>query len=349
MGCGLFEIVTTGFALTVPLGEREVPAGSLVERTGDCPGGAVVVVRQTPSAWFLPYVVGAEGCVPEEALGPPPAHVLVQRGAREGAVLALEETGACGAWLLDGAPYEALGKVQPLSETERAGIEAVQKAYEQHFEPIGLASIEWTEWGFVGLPLVPLTRSEIDREAAAEGLDTPEREEKVWRAVGPSRGGVVYAHFEGADAPRSDRWARPETVVAFLGLASGWWDHCTKVLAGDPAMAANSRTCTLQVGDLAWYNGVRPDPLGHVDHWQGTCVDLRLFRTDGSHYEAWWNRPDDRPGRTGGYNRPLTRAFLEWALANAPVSAAYYGDPAIDVPGVEPLPGHDDHLHLCFE
>jgi hypothetical protein len=93
---------------------------------------------------------------------------------------------------------------------------------------------------------------------------------------------------------------------------------------------------------------VRPDPLGHEEHYTGRCVDLRLFREDGSRYEAYWNRADDRSAAVGGYSVALTEAFLTHALQSAPVEVAYFNDPAISVPGVEPHPGHDDHIHLCL-
>ena len=94
-----------------------------------------------------------------------------------------------------------------------------------------------------------------------------------------------------------------------------------------------------------------PDPLGHLDHHQGTCVDLRLFRADGSRYEAWWNAPDDRAGFPGGYSRQLTRQFLAYTLQEHDIQWAFFNDPAIReaLPFVEPRKGHDDHLHVCFK
>ena len=122
MPCGLFEIVTTGLALSVPFGEAGLPAGSLVERTGDCSDGAAVVVRQVPALYGWPDLVGSEGCVPVEALGPPPTHALVRRGSDEGDVVRLEPTDTCGRWLLDGDPSRSLEHVEAISDAERLAV-----------------------------------------------------------------------------------------------------------------------------------------------------------------------------------------------------------------------------------
>ena len=171
---------------------------------------------------------------------------------------------------------------------------------------------------------------------------TPEQQSRGVVAVGPKRAGVaVYDHFRGTDPPGVDTWATSATIEHLLRLASGWFDACSKT--------ADPRLCTLHIGDLAYVDDRRPDPLGHKDHYAGTCVDLRLFRTDTSRYEAWWNRPDDRTGRTV-YDRSRTTAFLRYAYAHSPLGDVFFNDPPViaAVPGVKPLKGHDDHIHMCF-
>ena len=113
---------------------------------------------------------------------------------------------------------------------------------------------------------------------------------------------------------------------------------------------ASPRSCTVQLGDLGWYSDARPDPLGHKTHFDGNCVDVRLFRDDGSRYEAGWNQSDDRLGVTGGYSQALTAAFLRYATTRHSPTTVYFNDPAVisAVEGVEAQPGHDDHIHLCF-
>ncbi|MBW1877257.1 MAG: hypothetical protein JRI25_03590 [Deltaproteobacteria bacterium] len=242
---------------------------------------------------------------------------------------------------------EALAFARPADEGQLLAARRVQEAWTHHFGPLGLEAVPYTDWGFVGLPMVRFSgRDEIRATWAAEDLVTEAQREKAVTSEGPRRedGAPYYLHFLGADPRFADLWARPGTLVVLIALIHGWSDHCVTVLGRSPEV------CTVQVGDLAWYNGRRPDPLGHSDHFEGRCVDFRLFRSDGSRYEAYWNQPDDRPGRPDAYDAELTRAFLAFALANAPVLRVYFNDPTVhrDLAGVEPSPGHDDHLHMCF-
>lgn len=198
------------------------------------------------------------------------------------------------------------------------------------------------DWGRAELPMAALRGpDELALEYAREGLDTEARRQRAVTAWGPRLSGQpVYAHFLGADPAGADLWAQPDVILSLLQLSHDWMAWCPS------ALHRPAERCTLQIGDLAWFNSQRPDPLGHKDHWAGRCVDLRLFRSDGSRYEAWWNRPDDRPGVAPAYDAALTAAFVGFVRARFAVGDLFFNDPA--VPGVEPQPGHDDHLHLCL-
>ena len=228
---------------------------------------------------------------------------------------------------------------------------AIHQAYVRHFGSVEPIQIQVNEWGRVSLPLVKeLSQAERAAEMGREFLRTPKQQERATDAIGPRRDGVpVYTHFLGSDEPRSDRWGSPDTILKLLALFDGWADHCRNVL---PATISEARpeTCTVQVGDLGWYNDTTPDPLGHTDHFRGTCTDLRLFRDDESRYEAWWNQPDERPEAKGGYSRALTGAFLAFAAQHHKPSVLFFNDPELiaTVPGLVASPGHDDHIHLCF-
>ena len=230
----------------------------------------------------------------------------------------------------------------PLTADERAAALEVAAAYARLFgAAVPLGGLRVSAAGRVALPMA----EELDPDAIAaewtrEQLDTPARREKATVARGP---GGAYTHFLGTDPPGSDLWGEPWAIIGFLELAAGWQRRCAALLP-----PADRGRCALQVGDFSWYEDRRPDPLGHKDH-RGGCLDLRLFRTDGSQYEAWWDRPDDRPAFAaagGGYDRALTAAFVRYALDSHGVPELYFNDPA--VPGAVPLPGHDDHVHLCL-
>ena len=110
-------------------------------------------------------------------------------------------------------------------------------------------------------------------------------------------GKPIYAHFLGSDAPRSDRWATLVTIERLLVLADEWAMYCRNRLS-ETMPEANADSCLLQIGDLAWYNDLRPDPLGHREHYLGEC-EHSAFRSPASRYEAYWNREDDRAGEEG--------------------------------------------------
>ena len=103
----------------------------------------------------------------------------------------------------------------------------------------------------------------------------------------------------------------------------------------------------MKIGDIAWYNDKVPDPLGHKNHHKGTCVDIRLFRSDDSNYEAKWNKGDDRKGKGHHYDRELTSSFIKFVKRNFSPSDLIFNDPKIK--GITRSRGHDDHIHLCFE
>lgn len=341
-----------GVALPGWAAGEELPAGALVRGEGRCEDGSVAVSvlalpRWTSSALASPPL-GARGCAPAEALSPPEGQFLVGEHAwplRAGEVVALG--GVCDAWTAYGLSLNELAMqvLRPVSARQLRDAVAVQRAYQARFGPLSLADVPLTGGDFVGLPLpTALDAAALAEEHRREGLDTPERRQRAVRWLGgPVNGRPSYAHFLGADAAYSDIWALPETLYRLFEVAEGWARAC-------PVAATEPQRCLLQIADLAWLEDTLPDPLGHKDHHSGRCVDLRLFRDDGSRYEAWWSQPDDRPGAVGGYDQELTIAFLDWVSARSPVTMILFGDPAARraVPTVRYAPAHDEHIHLCF-
>ena len=326
--------------------------GSLVALGAACPGGRAVTVLSESWHYRHPVLppVDSVQCVPTAIVTPLADPLLSQAPPpgertrlRPGTILT-DLTCTTDGYTADGhtdLSAADLAWLRPISPPQEADVRMVQQAYPRHFGPLSLGEIPFTDWGYVGLPLPRrLTEAEIAAEANAEGLVTDTQREKVTTDLGPLVNGVpIYTHFTGADPRYTDLWARPETIVSLLDLAAAWSAAC-------PAMQPHA--CTLQIGDLAWYSDRRPDPLGHADHHQGTCMDIRLFRADGSRYEAHYNRPDDRDGVTGGYSLRLTRAFLDLAARTARI--LYFNDPVVTsaIPAVQARRGHDDHIHLCF-
>ncbi|MFZ5479637.1 MAG: hypothetical protein ACOZNI_22920 [Myxococcota bacterium] len=340
LDCDLALVVPPGTDISVPLGTpagvRELMRGSLVRRLDETCLEVVSV-----AGWYTtarPAAPRDTGCVPAPGLTKPVTDEIFVAlsygdGLHSGDVLGplVDRKGACrfAGTALD---VTQLRHVRAVAPAVWRDVEAVRAAYGEHFGELLPGGVPWTDTGRVGLPMTAYSPAELAKEWEREGLSTPTQREKAVAAEGPA-----WTHFWGADLPWTDVWARPDTLVRFFALARGWAEAC-----GD------APGCVLSVGDLSWYDTREPDPLGHVGH-DGDCVDLRLFRSDGSRYEAFWNQPDDRT-RLWAYDRARTIEFLRWATAHETLRDVFFNDPEViaAVPGVNAQKGHDDHVHLCF-
>ncbi len=364
--CGLAVVVPAAGALQAPSSGGLVPRDTLVEHVlaEDCTEGMGVRLRALPDVYRAPadreLALGATTCIDPALLARPDAdHWLavaspgLPPGAGPDPGLLLGPLVGCDAETVRfGAsaftapralPLAAVGNLRPLSAATLAALHGVQAAAMARVGPVDLASLSWSFGGRVRLPLVALDPDERAAEHRREALLTADQQSRALTHRGPGAA-PAWLHFTGTDPLESDAWGTPAAVSALIALAADWRDHCAARAAADPAL--DPAACVLQVGDLAYYDDRRPDPLGHKDHFAGNCVDLRLFRSDASRYEAWWNRPDDRPGRPAAYSRSLTAAFVDLALARDDVDQVLFNDPA--VAAATPARGHDDHLHLCF-
>lgn len=354
--CPLLTLATPDTAIDAPVmvagAARQLPEGALLRPApGRCANGLVSVevlsinpLIQLPE----PASIGDRGCMAREDVTPLTDHVLLPHPPMPGVVsapadmiLSEELVVPCGSNRYGRMSAAGLSQFRPATPEMHAAVEHVRSRWPAGLGPAPMVGV--TAWGRVRLPLpLPLTDEEIVAEWARERLETLEQREKATSALGPIVDGEpLYTHFTGADVRYSDAWGQPAVVAELVALAAGWRPACLDA-GGTP------RTCTLQIGDLSWYNSRRPDPLGHIDHYRGTCIDLRLFRDDGSRYEAFWNQTDDRKEQTGGYSAQLTGAFLRYATQHHSLQDTFFNDPSLNVPGVSPLTGHDDHIHLCL-
>jgi hypothetical protein len=313
--------------------------GSLVEQlpagpsAPACPAGSVAVRGWSAPAGPAPRPVGELACLPEGGLQAPIGVELLGLPGRYGPVPTEIPCGA-GPYVVGaiGVPADVLAPLPAGLADEVRSLEALAAA---RLGPGG--QVRWTGAGRLSLPWTWLDPGARAAERAREGLDTPARAERA--AVAELPGGAGY-HFTGADPEGSDIWGSPDALRRLIDLLADWATLCPALPGGGPA------TCPVGLGDLSWYAAQDPDPLGHRDHLHGDCLDLRLFRRDGSRYEAFHDRPDDRPGRGHAYDGTLTRAFVQLALARDDVAEVLFNDPA--VPEATPYRGHDDHLHLCL-
>ena len=342
--CDVRWIPVHGLEVGIMRDQKRLPTHSLLKALdAPCEAGQLMEVQWVPSfakALGQPlFQPGDMVCLNDNTAVKPDDLVVYahsdisQWSMQRGELKSLEPSMTCALTQVDGQDFSVL---------TTANGEAVKVLQQQWVSQFGQAlngGVEINPWGYVALPHAQiLTASDAVAADAAEHLDTPSRQEKGIRAIGPNE---AWLHFWGADPPHSDHWAPPEYITQWVELAAGWSQHCL-------AQGLGSTTqCALKIGDLAWLNPKLPDPLGHKTHFEGRCMDIRLFRNDESTYEAYWNRADDRPQAVGGYSQALTQAFVNYAHVHTAVDVFYFNDP--NVTGVQVSRGHDDHLHLCLK
>lgn len=211
-----------------------------------------------------------------------------------------------------------------------------QKEWYTDFGEWILGRIWVNDWGRVALPLAYHSHEEIKQEHHREALKNRKQKSKAVIAHGPQN---LWLHFLGTDALYSDVWTHPHKLQYLINYTKKWHKKCLQ----DPQIS-NYSACTTQIGDIAWYNSTMPDPLGHRTHYTGNCVDIRLFRSDASRYESFWNRDDDRKGRKKAYSLYMNRQYIQ-LLQNEDMETILFSDPRIPF---SLAPKHDDHIHFCI-
>ena len=88
------------------------------------------------------------------------------------------------------------------------------------------------------------------------------------------------------------------------------------------------------IGNISLANGARFAP--HRSHRSGLEVDIRPLRLDGAHTPVSYKSRE--------YDRPATRRLVSLILESGMASKVMFNDPHI--PGIRPLAGHDDHIHV---
>jgi len=360
--CPLFEViptekdVETSFYLFTDEGTtslRRLPRGSFVWKVPvqQCNGERLTVqlLSVDPLYWDErqgdPPAPLTFGCIDAKALAPVANTDAV---LSEGMNVKLAAASSC----VDPSgtvPYGWMDGVVPRRASTAQ--DAVKATWERLFGPIP-AVPRVTDWGFVALPFAhTLTVEEMAERDKKERLGNQAQTGRGVFQLGPGDT-PVYIHYLGDDDPNSDIWGSPQLVSRLIEVSKGWYDFCVATAAPAAKIKPETakRACTVQFGDLAWYNDRDPDPLGHHSHRTGRCVDVRPFRTDGSWYEANWRRRDDRKGFGHRYSRELTQAFLTWATANYTWDQILFNDPKIrkKLPQVDKYANHDDHMHMCI-
>jgi len=129
-----------------------------------------------------------------------------------------------------------------------------------------------------------------------------------------------YANF------REKQFGLPETIKAIEEIGKAWFqNHRTGPLIG--------------IGNIS-KNGGGPVPP-HRSHQTGLDVDFRLLRTDGARIGITFRSPS--------YSLARTQDLVDTILNNSVLSVTRILCNDDKLKGVEPWPGHDDHLHVRFK
>jgi hypothetical protein len=301
---------------------RGLPRGSIVEVIpGACSSGdAVARLVQLDRLHASPGRLNPYLCLPEDQLRPIVGDVLQQGAVRS-------PISTCA---LPGGDYRVLPvhAAAALDQFE-AGLLAMGVPYDP-------AALRVSDAGWVEMPLSRYDAARQAEEFAREGLEGAYGRNKAVVGEGPLG---LYTHFQGEDPPGVDLWAAPDFALDLIALSIAWRGRC--------AATRSERRCALSLGDISWFVPKHPDPLGHKDHDEGRCVDLRLCRVDESRVEAIYTRADSRPGRGKAYDRQMTQEFVDLLFEEFEVRDLFFNDRKVK--GPRPWPGHNDHIHLCLE
>jgi hypothetical protein len=173
----------------------------------------------------------------------------------------------------------------------------------------------------------------VDNETPIELEDTPcfspleeeNFEEVPFPAVNTQlpisgMGYYSYAQF------RAKQYGLADTIKAIQKIGELWFtDHRSGPLIG--------------VGNISKQGGGPVPP--HSSHQTGLDVDFRLLRTDGARIGITFRSPS--------YSRTRTQALVNTIRSNPilQVKLILCNDDRLQ--GVQPWPGHDDHLHVRFQ
>ncbi len=202
-------------------------------------------------------------------------------------------------------------------------------------ETFSYKDFEYNEWGLVNLPSI---------------IVNPETREVV--SISHDE---TYAHYKGGDPLHSDTWGNPDTICEFMKLSQNWNNYCQNTLG------YSSERCTIQVGDISWFTpGIKDngkDPLGHLHHHDGTCIDIRPMRSDDQHIGTHIKYD------TSGYDSNLTGNLIDY-IKKHNGSSIFFNDshlltnasetcdlehPKNELHKVKRCQGHDNHIHFCFK
>lgn len=118
-------------------------------------------------------------------------------------------------------------------------------------------------------------------------------------------------------------WGTANTIARVKQVAANW--------------SALGYGIRLGIGDISLESG--QSFAGHEGHHSGREVDIRVIRNDNVEAPCAYTEPC--------YSESRTQELVKLLKATGDVDVIFFNDP--EIPGVQPLSGHDDHLHVRFK
>jgi hypothetical protein len=152
----------------------------------------------------------------------------------------------------------------------------------------------------------------------------------------PSSGVDYYTYCPAPcnSGPNNRHWGQRHSINGITEIAKKWRQF--------------SRL-RLGIGDISHKCGGPFQPEHTTGHQNGNEVDVRPIRKDHKEGPVRWNIPGTQtihPDYDGYGSRELVRKIRE----NSHYKKIYFNDKnLISMGWVEPLSGHDDHLHIVFQ
>lgn len=206
---------------------------------------------------------------------------------------------------------------------------------------IRLEDLDINDWGLAKLPLKHTGNPTNITDEALDGS---------------------FVHYQNGDPIDSNTWGQPDAICSLIKIAHDWNQYCQSKYRG---------ACQLQIGDISFVTpaevqspqGEKRDPLGHIMHYTGRCIDIRAFRKDQQQVALnVVSSPQD-------YDAERTHDLLQFLMKSG-ATPIYFNDlgaimnpklgegsavcnlssPTADVGHkVQYCEGHDNHIHFCLE
>lgn len=155
----------------------------------------------------------------------------------------------------------------------------------------------------------------------------------------------------------SDTWGKPASICSFTEMARRWKNKCMQMNNNDllPKNGKRYIQCTIQLNEIAFYNPFKRknsrniDPLGHANHSDGRCFDIRPFRKDDQLLNSHSNDPKNSSSMNFQFLKFISQFGAKEILYNDWKIRRDYASELKRLPNIRVnASGHENHFHFCL-